>query len=213
MRLTSLGCSLASELPLCRIAGDKASAITTSSAVTARVSSTPRRGKRPGTGAPTWISPRRLVAEEAEPPEAIRPGGIEPDLRAAVDVLDQGAVARVRDDEALGVLAQAQIQKRRVPAVEPEPPGEIEWPEHAAVQPRLVQEPEHLERWPNREEDTVARPVLPGAQMTVAEPAKTAVADDEPFPPAEARARASAFPRRAASAAPPSHARSAGRSR
>jgi hypothetical protein len=57
------------------------------------------------------------VSEEAESPEAIRPGGIEPDLHGVVDVLDQAAVAGVRDDEALSVLPQPQVQECRVSAV------------------------------------------------------------------------------------------------
>lgn len=47
------------------------------------------------------IIPRQSVSEEAEPPETVWVGGIEPDLRAVVDVLDQGAVAGVRHDELL----------------------------------------------------------------------------------------------------------------
>jgi hypothetical protein len=47
---------------------------------------------------------RDSVSEKAELAEAIRPVGIEPDLRAVVDVLGQSAVAGMRDDEAPSVL-------------------------------------------------------------------------------------------------------------
>jgi hypothetical protein len=59
------------------------------------------------------------------------------------------------------------------------------------VQCRLVPEPGRPERWAEREEDAVARPVPPGTQITIAEIAQTTVADNEPFPfPGSSRAGA-----------------------
>ncbi len=45
----------------------------------------------------------------------------------------------------------------------------------------FVQEPEHSGCRPEREEDTVAWPFLPGALVMIAELAETAVIDDEPL--------------------------------
>lgn len=71
----------------------------------------------------------------------------------------------MRDDEALGVLPRALVQESRVPAVQRETLGEVQRPEYPSVQLRLVQEPEQPERRPQREEDTMAGPVLPGAPV------------------------------------------------
>jgi hypothetical protein len=57
------------------------------------------------------------VPEEAELPEAVRAGGIEWDLFAVIDGLQEGEVVGVGDDEAPGVLPQAQVQQLGVPGV------------------------------------------------------------------------------------------------